>query len=220
MKRLFATVLAAGLLLAGADAFAQITVFGGLMDSTLNLNQDGQDPQKQSSTGIYAGATYEFDLPVKGLSVVPGLYFTSTKKQSEDGVSLFGVSQAAKSKYSECTLNLPALARYSFSLNHDSIGYVKFGPTLQLGLSSKTKTEDTGIIESNRLADHYTNGDFKRFDLLLGIELGIEFHNIVLMGGYNHGLLNLAGSNYSSDVRIYRGFAYVGLGYKFDNLFR
>ena len=91
---------------------------------------------------------------------------------------------------------------------------------MQLGLSSKTRTKDTGIIESDRTINHFKNGDYKRFDLYLGFEAGGYVGGALLFMGYSHGLLNVAGSAFPSDVSLRHGMFYLGLGYKLENLFK
>ena len=220
MKRLFATVFAAGLMLIGTQAFAQISVSLGLMDNILSRYQPSTDAMNQSSAGLFAGATYDYALPVKGLSVEPGLFFEFTSLYSEDGMNLIGVSQNTVSRFSETALNLPVMLKYSTTNSDRYQAFVKFGPTMQLGLSSQTRTKDTGIIESDRTINHYKNGDYKRFDLCLGIEAGGSIGGVLLYMGYTHGLLNVAGSNFPSDVSLRHGLFYLGLGYKLENLFK
>jgi hypothetical protein len=222
MKKLFATLFAASLMLAvGTQAFAQISVTGGLASNSLGLHQTGTDSETMTSVGVFAGASYDYDLTDFGLSVEPGLFFTTTIKFSEDGMNLLGVNPYAASRYTESTLNIPVMAKYTHYLGEISGSngpYLKLGPIMQFGLSSKTKTDDTNVPETYRTIDHYKNGDFKRFDLHFGVEAGAEMASLILYIGLSHGLLNLAGSNYPSDVTLGRTMFYAGIGFKLDNL--
>lgn len=221
MKKLLTAVFAAGLMFIGTQAFAQISISSGFMNKIITRYQPNTDAMSQSSMGLFAGAAYDYVLPVKGLSVEPGLFFEFTSLYSEDGMNLLGVSQNAVSRFSETALNLPVMLKYSTTGSDKYCAFVKFGPTMQLGLSSQTRTKDTGIIESDRAINHYKNGDYKRFDLCLGFEAGgCIGGGVLLYLGYTHGLLNIAGSGFPSDASIKHGLFYLGLGYKMENLFK
>jgi len=211
MKKLIALAFAASLMLAvGTQAFAQITVSGGLMTNTIGRHQTGTDTETLTGIGLYAGGSYDYALPVKGISVEPGLFLQFTNKYSEDGMDLIGQSPYSTAKFSETALNIPVMVKYTYDA-----AYVKAGPGILFGLSSKTTAVDT-----DRTYNHYGNGDFKRFNLYIGAEAGADLGKVTIGLGVASGLLNSADKNYPSDVFLRRTLFYAGLGFKLDNLFK
>ena len=212
MKKIIAIVLAAALF-AGTNAFAQLYPGAGYINSTLSgqFNGNAQDPV--NSNGFYAGASFNVALP-GGLAVAPGLYASLITNTSEGGVSLFGVSQNSKSTFTEIALNVPVLANYTYALNRDAKVFAYAGPTFQLGLSSKTVTENSGVVSGTSTSDHYADGDFKKFNVYVGGGVGAEFAKILVTVGYDYGLMNLyAGS--TDNTYYHRANLHIGVGYAF-----
>ena len=212
MKKIIAIVLAAALF-AGTNAFAQLYPGAGYINSTLSgqFNGNAQDPV--NSNGFYAGASFNVALP-GGLAVAPGLYASLITNTSEGGVSLFGVSQNSKSTFTEIALNVPVLANYTYALNRDAKVFAYAGPTFQLGLSSKTHTDASGVISGSSDTDHYADGDFNKFNVYVGGGVGAEFAKILVTVGYDYGLMNLyAGS--TDNTYYHRANLHIGVGYAF-----
>ena len=212
MKKIIAIVLAAALF-AGTNAFAQLYPGAGYINSTLSgqFNGNAQDPV--NSNGFYAGASNNVARP-GGLAVAPGLYASLITNTSEGGVSLFGVSQNSKSTFTEIALNVPVLANYTYALNRDAKVFAYAGPTFQLGLSSKTVTENSGVVSGTSTSDHYADGDFKKFNVYVGGGVGAEFAKILVTVGYDYGLMNLyAGS--TDNTYYHRANLHIGVGYAF-----
>ena len=212
MKKIIAIVLAAALF-AGTNAFAQLYPGAGYINSTLSgqFNGNAQDPV--NSNGFYAGASFNVALP-GGLAVAPGLYASLITNTSEGGVSLFGVSQNSKSTFTEIALNVPVMANYTYALNRDAKVFAYAGPTFQLGLSSKTVTENSGVVTGTSTSDHYADGDFNKFNVYVGGGVGAEFAKILVTVGYDYGLMNLyAGS--TDNTYYHRANLHIGVGYAF-----
>ena len=216
MKKIFAIVLAAALF-AGTNAFAQLYPGVGYINSTLSGQYNGNAVDPVNSNGFYAGASFNVAL-TGGLAVAPGLYASLITNTSEGGVSgnLFGytLSQSSKSTFTEIALNVPIMANYTYALNRDSKVFAFAGPTFQLGLSSKTHTVDTGVLNAESDADHYADGDFNKFNIYVGGGVGAEFAKIVITLGYDYGLMNLyAGS--TENTYYHRANLHLGVGYAF-----
>jgi len=212
MKKIFAIVLAAALF-AGTNAFAQLYPGAGYINSTLTGQYNGSAQDPVNSNGFYAGASFNVALP-GGLAVAPGLYASLITNTSEGGVSLFGVSQNSKSTFTEIALNVPVLANYTYALNRDAKVFAYAGPTFQLGLSSKTHTDASGVISGSSDTDHYADGDFNKFNVYVGGGVGAEFAKILVTVGYDYGLMNLyAGS--TDNTYYHRANLHIGVGYAF-----
>lgn len=212
MKKILAIVLAAALF-AGTNAFAQLYPGAGYINSTLSGQYNGNAQDPVNSNGFYAGASFNVALP-GGLAVAPGLYASLITNTSEGGVSLFGLSQNSKSTFTEIALNVPVMANYTYALNRDAKVFAYAGPTFQLGLSSKTHTDASGVVSGSRDTDHYADGDFNKFNIYVGGGVGAEFAKILVVIGYDYGLMNLyAGS--TDNTYYHRANLHIGVGYAF-----
>lgn len=212
MKKILAIVLAAALF-AGTNAFAQLYPGAGYINSTLSGQYNGNAQDPVNSNGFYAGASFNVALP-GGLAVAPGLYASLITNTSEGGVSLFGLSQNSKSTFTEIALNVPVMANYTYALNRDAKVFAYAGPTFQLGLSSKTHTDASGVVSGSSDTDHYADGDFNKFNIYVGGGVGAEFAKILVVIGYDYGLMNLyAGS--TDNTYYHRANLHIGVGYAF-----
>ena len=216
MKKIFAIVLAAALF-AGTNAFAQLYPGAGYINSTLSGQYNGNAEDPVNSNGFYAGASFNVALP-GGLAVAPGLYASLITNTSKAGASasLFGqtISQNSTSTFTEIALNVPVMANYTYALNRDAKVFAYAGPTFQLGLSSKTRTVDSGVIDSDSTRDHYAKGDYNKFNVYVGGGVGAEFAKILVILGYDYGLMNLyAGS--TENTYYHRANLHIGVGYAF-----
>ncbi|MCR5018668.1 MAG: PorT family protein [Bacteroidales bacterium] len=212
MKKILAIVLAAALF-AGTNAFAQLYPGAGYINSTLSGQYNGNAQDPVNSNGFYAGASFNVALP-GGLAVAPGLYASLITNTSEGGVSLFGVSQNSKSTFTEIALNVPVLANYTYALNRDAKVFAYAGPTFQLGLSSKTHTDASGVISGSSDTDHYADGDFNKFNIYVGGGVGAEFAKILVTVGYDYGLMNLYAGT-TENTYYHRANLHIGVGYAF-----
>ena len=213
MKRIIATLLVASSMLFAMQANAQVMAEAGLLSYNINLLQKDADHWYNSTSGIYAGASYNYDLPIlEGLSVVPGAYLYYTSKTQMSDFSFYPLLFDTKATHKESGLLIPVMASYRYSFSSASSVFVQLGPAFQLGFSAQTKSEPSGDV-----TNHFTHGDFKRCDLLLGGNLGVVFFDkYVVKLSYQSGLLNVAGSNYNdTGMRYNRVFVGLGAGYIF-----
>ena len=211
MKKFVILISAALLLLAGSNAFAQISVGAGYVNSTtvLKLNKDG-DGSSTPVNGFYAGAGYTIPLAA-GLNFTPGLYYQLLTEQ--DAEELWGFT--ATGTRVEHYLNVPLTFSYGASPVAGIRVFVFAGPTATVGLASTT-TGNVGVgdLKLGGTTDNYDGTDYGRFDLMIGGGAGLEISRFRLTVGYDYGLLN----RYTGDVdgisRQTRRF-HVGLGFLF-----
>ena len=201
MKKIFATVVAASMMLVGTGAFAQInrdnlSVGAGWVNSTLSHKSAGSD----NFNGIYLGLSYDIPVAsVAGLSVEPGLYWEH-------------FSTGGDVRQNESYLQIPVMAKYSFDLASDTRFFVYAGPTLSAGLTSKLKNTAGGSTVSTNL--YGSDSDYGRFDVLIGLGAGVdlmEHYRIKL--GYSYGLVNRYTG--SLDAALHRSEVTLGVAYLF-----
>jgi len=114
-------------------------------------------------------------------------------------------SGSANVKYNPMYLQLPVHAAYKFNVGQNTRFVAEAGPYVAYGISGKMKGNGEKV---NFFGDHR----FKRFDFGLGAGVGLEFGNIVVKGGYDFGLLNIAKEK---GVKARNHNAYLTLGYHF-----
>ncbi len=204
MKKIFAAA-AALLMLAGANAFAQISVGAGYLNSTLDSKYNGNkvsEGARGSMNGFYVGASY--NLKFGEFGIAPGIYY-----------SFLGGSDKAilntDVKAVEQAINVPVNFNYGYNLNGVRL-FAFAGPTVQFGLSSKSTTTNSGVsVVTNYYAD---NSNYSRFNLYLGGGLGADLMDqIQVTVGFDYGVLNLyKGSDSKASQHRYNlklGVAYL-----------
>ena len=211
MKKFFSTLLAASLMLLGTQAFAQMSVNAGYLNST----QSFQDSNSKSinSNGAYAGVS--FNIPVAGgLGFAPGVYYSMIANKSGSSGTIMGIPVTASSTFMEHALNAPLYLNYGIDLARDSKVFIYGGPTVQFGLASTTKLSG-GVGEStdDRTYNNYDNKNYSRFNVYLGGGVGFQLSAFQITLGYDYGMLNLyKGEN---ATRTHRSNLKVGIGYVF-----
>ncbi len=199
MKRVIASVFAAALMFAGVDAFAQfdverLSVGAGWVNSTMKVKQNG-NANRTTSNGFYLGASYELPTSVENLSVDPGLYWEF-------------LSSGGSAKLKEHYLGVPVMAKYNFDFASDTRFFAFAGPTIQLGLSSKT--------QSGSWTYNNYDSDYTRFDVLLGGGAGVDLMDKwQIKIGYNWGLVNRYTGDASPKVKQHRNEVHLGVAYLF-----
>lgn len=231
MKKIFAIVLSAAALLMGTQAYAQLSVGAGWLNSTETETYNNGDPEKSNLNGFYAGGQYNIHL-VAGLGIAPGLYVSALfgKEAGSQGIVVGTISGEAK--YSEVALNVPVNVNYKFAIGSDFNVIVYAGPIFQYGLVSSTKgnanvsipglgslgTGDvtannyTGVIKDN--SGNSTTSDPNRnpFNIYLGGGAGIQAGNFQVIIGYDHSLTNISKVDKTT---LGRSQIKIGVGYAF-----
>ncbi len=202
MKKIFTTILAASMMLVGLNAFAQMSVGAGYVNSDHRgrIKKDA-DVQTKNLSGFYVGGEYNLDL-MQYVSIAPGIQYEFLASKEKEFLGL-------KSKVTEHYLNVPVNVRFNYPLADDLRLFAFGGPTFSCGLSSKSKSTVGGTEITN---DNYKDSDYKRFDVMLGVGVGFEALNAVQVKvGYDWGLLDKD----SSDRILHRNRLYIGVAYMF-----
>lgn len=192
MKKILTTILAASLLLLGTQAFAQGSINAGYLNST----QSHQRVDGVNSHGAFLGASYNIDL-VAGLGVAPGLYYSLIANRNAEAASFAGITGTSDVRFREHALNVPVYLNWGTDIARDSRFFVYGGPTVQYGLSSKTKQKGTvgiegvGSLTSDNTVDSYADLNQNRLNVYVGGGLGIVVAGFQVTVGYDYGLMNL-----------------------------
>ncbi len=221
MKKLFASVLVGALLLMGTQAYAQLSVGAGYLNSTTTTNNDS----KEGMNGFYVGGNYNIPV-VAGLGVAPGLYGTFSFGSRSVSESAAGVTVSGKAAGSEIDINVPVNLNYKFNLGRDLNLVVYAGPIFQYAISSKVKYSyntnsgvgqavldelvKNGVLPSQ--SDNFAGDDYNRFNVYLGGGVGIDVAGIQVLLGYDHTLTNMCKI---SNTTMGRSHIRIGVGYSF-----
>lgn len=199
MKKFFSTLLAASLMLIGTQAFAQMSVNAGYLNSSLASKNSSAN-----ANGAYAGVS--FNIPVAGgLAVAPGVYYSLISGKTLD------LGSIATGTLTEHAINVPVYLNYNFGLSRDTKFFLFGGPTLQYGLASKTKYS-SGLTDKSLSGDNYKDSDYNRMNVYLGGGLGFAVSAIQITVGYDYGMMD----QYKDDNRTaHRSNIKIGVGFLF-----
>ncbi len=225
MKKIYAIVLSAALVLLGTQAKAQLSVGAGYLNSTETTTiTNSNNSSSAGLNGIYVGGQYNLPI-VAGLNIAPGLYLDMLfgGSKSEAAGTVFGIPVSANGsvKYTELALNIPVNLNYTFHVGSDFNVFLYAGPVLQYGLLSKSSANagaSAGAISiggnkpvetNNYDAD---NGSRNPFVVYLGGGAGIQAGALQVILGYDHSLTNISKN---TNVNLGRSQIKIGVGYSF-----
>ena len=232
MKKIFAIVLGAALMLSGTNAFAQLSVGAGWLNSTETVKSGNSDPSKTNLNGFYVGGQYNLPI-VSGLGVAPGLYVSGIFAKVNNSDSAYGVSGSTNASSREFDLNVPVNVNYAFEIGRDFKVFVYAGPVFQLGIVSKASYEASlsagglGVSTGKYTTDNYSgktynakneevgqhDGGYQNpFNIYLGGGAGIQAGAFQVIIGYDHSLLNFSKN---SNETASRSQIKLGVGYAF-----
>ena len=197
MKKIFATLLAASMMLIGTQAFAQFVPGAGyLYASEKTSNSDAV-----AHHGFYLGASYNIPL-VAGLGIAPGFYanmlFSKLGSYSVGGATA-GASISGNTR--ELSLNLPVNLNYRYSFG--AVGVMAFaGPTFQYCVLNKSNINADFHIpgftytdgqEINRFDPNESGAliAYNPFNIYIGGGIGIQLGDLLFTVGYDRSLLDL-----------------------------
>lgn len=207
MKKVFTTILAASMMLIGANAFAQASIDVGFVNSTDNY-KTGSTKNNTNLNGFYVGAAYNVPL-AESLSVAPGIYYTLVTKSNAN--SYAGIV-STKSDVQEHYLSVPVMFNYTlFSLSDGISAKLYAGPTFAYGIASKDKISGSiaGFSGDTTIDNYDDSYNYNRFDVMVGGGLAVDFYDMVRFNvGYDYGLLN----RYTGDADITRHRSQFRLG--------
>ena len=205
MKKILTTLLAASLMLLGTQAFAQMSVNAGYLNSTLKTSNNADN-----ANGAYAGVS--FNIPVAGgLAVAPGVYYSMLTSKS---TAALGTVASGSGTFMEHAINIPVYLNYGIDLARDTRFFVFGGPTLQYGLASTVKYEGNVLgVSGSSTVSNYDNDNFNRMNVYLGGGVGFTVAGIQLHVGYDYGMMN----QYKGDnaTKCHRSNLKLGVGFAF-----
>ena len=208
MKKIFSIVLAASLMLLGTQAFAQMSVNAGYLNSTLKSANS-----TSNANGAYAGVS--FNIPIAGgLAVAPGVYYSMLTSKSGDAASLFGVTVSGSSTFMEHAINVPLYLNYGIDLARDTKVFLFGGPTLQYGLASTVKYDaNVAGVSGSKTTSNYDNANYNRMNVYLGGGMGFQVSALQITVGYDYGMMN----QYKGDnaTQCHRSNLKLGVGFCF-----
>lgn len=232
MKKIFAIVLGAALMLSGTNAFAQLSVGAGWLNSTETVKSGNSDPSKTNLNGFYVGGQYNLPI-VSGLGIAPGLYVSGIFAKVNNSDSAYGLSGSANVSSREFDLNVPVNVNYAFEIGRDFKVFVYAGPVFQLGIVSKASYEASlsagglGLSTGKYTTDNYSgktynakneevgqhDGGYQNpFNIYVGGGAGIQSGAFQVIIGYDHSLLNFSKN---SNETASRSQIKLGVGYAF-----
>lgn len=211
MKKILSTILAASMMLIGAQAFAQVSVGAGYLNSTTRTKVN-DNITTVPSNGFYVGGDYTIT-EGKGFGISAGAYYTYLANETSKSGSIFGIQIGGSAKTTEMYLDIPVNFNLSTDLGSSLKGFVYAGPTFSLGLSSMSEASGSiAGIGGTKKIDNYENENYNRFDILVGGGVGVDYNQIRIKAGYNLGMLNRYNTeNYT----VNRNVLHVGISYIF-----
>lgn len=213
MKKIYFILVAAAMFVA-VDAKAQLGV--GVGYNLLNTTTTVADESESSSlNGFYIEAEYNFNLLDEQwgtLGIQPGIRYTFAGESEK--AELYG--EKVRLSVAEHYLDIPVQVKYGYEVISSKLNINAFaGPVFSIGLASIVKgSTDDSVVKTNA----YKDSDYGRFDLKLGIGVGVDlFEKLNVKVGYNFGLLNRYTGEQIDEYKykIHTGVFYVGVGYNF-----
>ena len=190
MKKALSIVLAAGLLLAGTTAYAQISVGAGYSNVTQRIKASGIN-KDITMHGLYAGMDYSIPIS-ENISIVQGLYYEFSNGSADKLLNIGAASALLKGRLEEHYIDIPF--KFMFSIPYQGNKFFAFaGPTANIGVSSKLKGDIKvlGFELKGDFLDMYDKDIFESMDLMLGGGIGADLGKMLrLTLGYNIGMFN------------------------------
>lgn len=211
MKKFFLTIALAAV---ATSAFAQVdglSVSVGYQSYTFHQDYSTTIPIIGTVTaksddafgGFYAGVNYTLLTLDPGISITPGLYFSTASYKNADNADI-----QAKQSY----IGVPINFSYKLDLVPGTLALEPFvGPTFSYGLSYKG-TANNWTDTTNYYTDDY---DYARFNVALGGGLALNIVDMIRVNiGYNYYLLNLYTDDGNGNVNR-NGVLNFGVSYVF-----
>ena len=205
MKRILTTLLAASLMLLGTQAFAQMSVNAGYLNSTLKTNNSSDN-----ANGAYAGVSFNVPL-AGGLAIAPGVYYSMIT--SKETASL-GTIISGSGTFMEHAINVPVYLNYGIELARDTKVFLYGGPTVQYGLASTVKYDaNVAGVSGSTTHNNYDSESYNRMNVYLGGGVGFGVGALLISVVYDYGMMN----QYKCDnaPSCHRSNLKLGLGFQF-----
>lgn len=216
MKKIFASLIAASMMLVAFNANAQLSAGLGYINAKNTSVYTSDNTKTTTETplnGFYVGGQYDMPIPaVSGLGVNAGVYanFLFGSKHYD---GLFGLG-AGTNKTTDISLNIPINATFGFDLSGDTNVFAYAGPIFQFGLVNKNVYTPDSNSSSSTTTDNFAGDDpnANRFNLLIGGGIGAQVSGIRVVLGVDQSLLNYTTA---SNTVASRFQLKLGLGYAF-----
>lgn len=207
MKKIFATLFAASLMLMGTQAFAQIVPGAGYLhvfETTKFLNNENADPDVDHLNGFYVGASYNIPI-VDHVGFAPGFYVNMLFANIDiyGGSSIVGNTYSQR--YSEIALNVPLNFAFKYEFNGNAAIVATVGPTFQYGVMSRSSVHDDLTvgpihIPTDGSINHYDKEHadevapfysvYNPFNIYIGANVGVQLGDLLFTVGYDRSLLD------------------------------
>ncbi|GAA5523267.1 PorT family protein [Aliifodinibius salicampi] len=176
MKKLLLSVfLLSGLVLMTTPAaHAQFSIKGGV--NLANFNDT--DASFDSRTGLMAGATYSFGIPMSPISIEPGVFYAQKGAKISEG----SVETTTKLDYIE----IPVIAKFDFILDNPMLTpHVYFGPYAGFNINAEQEISGGDSAGTFDIEDEVKGTDF---GVVVGAGADITKFNVGIR--YSAGLTN------------------------------
>ncbi|WP_319480350.1 porin family protein [uncultured Draconibacterium sp.] len=200
--------------------FAQtIGVKAGYTLSDLFLEEDGESASEDFSmrSGFHLGPVFEWDIN-EGAGIETALLLTTKGIKMDESESYEGITYNAKANVNLWYLDIPVYGKLYADVGQTRI-YGMAGPYIGIGLSGKTKMEESGGSEnfSEEWGIEWGDSeedDLKRLELGLAVGGGIEVNSFFFEFTSHFGLNNISPQSDYDVIARNRAFMF-SLGYKF-----
>ena len=204
MKKIFTVVLAASMMLFATNAFAQMSVGAGYVNSQQKYKAGGISATT-ALNGFYVGGAYNINI-AGGFGIAPGLYYEFLTRSDK---SFLGTTGDTKEHY----ITLPVMFNYGISIAPSVALRLYTGPSFAYGLSSKTVDHITSV---DYTTDNYDSSGYERFDVLYGGGIALDINDrFRINAGYDFGLIDRDGNADDKDSSVHRNQLHVGVAYLF-----
>ncbi|WP_297101092.1 porin family protein [uncultured Draconibacterium sp.] len=217
VTRLF--VLAVFIVFSGSLFAQTIGVRAGYSLSDLFLEEGGESASENFSmrSGFHLGPTFEWDIN-EGAGIETALLLTTKGVKQDESESYEGITYSSKAKVNLWYLDIPVYGKLYADVAKTRI-YGMAGPYVGIGLSGKTKMEESGGGESydeewDIVWGPDEDDDLKRLELGLAVGGGIEINSFLFEFTSHFGLNNISPQSDYDIVARNRAFMF-SLGYKF-----
>lgn len=202
MKKTILTLMLAAV--TAVSSFAQMSIGAGYLESRKHVGS-----VSSSQNGFYFGVDNSIG-DFGPFKVTPGVYLEyATSSETTDIFGLVG----STGKSTEIYLDVPVNFSYGFELEGARIfGFA--GPTFSIGCLSDIESSATVLGQSTGVTtinQYEQNGNYGRFDVMVGGGVGIDINVLRFTLGYNYGLIDRD----SSAADLHRTCFHLGLAFLF-----
>ena len=142
------------------------------------------DGAADSRTGLMAGITYGFSVPMSPITIRPGAFYTQKGAQVTDG----NIESTTKLNY----LEVPVVGKFDFILDNPALTpHVYFGPYVGFLLNAEQEVSGGGSSGSTDISDEINNTD-----LGVVVGAGVDINRFKAGIRYSTGLTEVAKNDF------------------------